>query len=145
MTFMQWNPMRDMIHIQQEMNRLMGEAALHGEAEAREDSWSPRVDVAESRENISVIVEVPGMSREDLSLVIEDNVLTLSGEKTQQHEEGLRYHRLERVFGPFRRTFSLPASIETSAVKAVYKEGVLAITLPKAEADRPKEIAVSVG
>lgn len=144
MTYMQWNPRRDMIHIQQEMNRLMGRAAVHGEAEAQENVWTPRVDMAESKADIQLFVEVPGMRREDLSLVIEDNVLTLSGEKKQQQVEGLHYHRLERAFGKFHRTFSLPASIESSAVKAVYKEGVLAITLPKVESDKPREIAVSV-
>ena len=145
MNMIRFRPTRDMMTLQQEMNRLFNETLQREETQEQQVQWAPRVDVAESQNDIVVQVEVPGMRREEINLTIEDNVLTLSGEKKQEALEGYRYHRAERTQGRFRRTFSLPASIDTAKVKAVYKDGLLAITLPKVEAHRPKEITVSVG
>ena len=145
MNMIRFRPTRDMMTLQQEMNRLFNETLQREEAQEQQVQWAPRVDVAESQNEIVVQVEVPGMRREEIVLTIEDNVLTLSGEKKQEALEGYRYHRAERTQGRFRRTFSLPASIDTAKVKAAYKDGLLTITLPKVEAHRPKEITVSVG
>ena len=145
MNMIRFRPMRDMLNLQQEMNQLFSDAFRPEEEQDHQAQWMPRVDVAESDKDIVVQVEVPGMRREEINLTIEDNVLTLSGEKEQEALEGYRYHRAERTQGRFRRTFSLPASIDSAKVKAAYKDGLLTITLPKVEAHRPKEITVSVG
>jgi len=113
--------------------------------EGRTLSWSPLVDISETDDKIKVTAEVPGMKKDDIKISIQDNVLTLKGEKKQEKEEkDKNSHRVERAYGAFERSFSLPASVQTDKVKASYKEGVLTISLPKPEEAKPKEIDISV-
>ena len=107
------------------------------------DEWSPVVDISETNDEVVIRAEVPGMTKEDISITPQDNVLTLRGEKKQE-EKGVTFHRVERSYGSFVRSFALPTLVQADKVKASYKDGVLQITLPKAEEVKPKEISISV-
>ena len=106
--------------------------------------WSPSVDISETENHYEVKAEVPGLKKEDIKLAVEDNVLTLSGEKkTEKETDKKNYHRLERAYGRFERSFRLPKQVNVENIKASYKNGVLTVNIPKSEAVKPKEIAVS--
>ena len=144
MTIVRWSPMRDMLNIQDEMNRLFNNFARSSESD-RDVLWSPMVDIFENEDEITVNVEIPGMGKDDVKISIQDNVLTLKGEKKQDKEmKDKNFHRVERAYGTFERSFSLPSSIQTDKVKATTKDGVLTVTLPKAEESKPKEIDIAV-
>ena len=108
-------------------------------------SWVPAVDVLEQADVIRIAAEVPGVKPEDVKISVEGNVLTLQGTKQQEAEEQTeRVHRYERSYGSFARTFTLPRTVDTAQIKAGYDNGVLTITLPKAEQAKPRQIAVEV-
>jgi len=109
------------------------------------DEWAPLVDVAETKDEVIVRAEVPGLSKEDITVTLQDNVLTLRGEKKQEKtEKDATFHRMERSYGSFVCSFTLPTLVQADKVKAAYKDGVLEIVLPKAEEVKPKEISISV-
>ena len=108
-------------------------------------TWAPAVDVAEDADKIHVKVEVPGMDEKDLRINFEDGLLTVSGERQFERREDRNYHRIERAYGSFVRTFSLPRSVEVSKIEANYRNGVLEIDIPKREESKPKQIAINVG
>lgn len=146
MAITRWRPFRDFLTIQDEMNRLFDD--FFGRPVARtdwEEAWSPCIDVSETKDNVVVNAEIPGMSKEDVKVTVQDNILTLSGEKKQEKEEkNGNYHRIERSYGSFRRSFTLPTAVLTDKVKATYKDGILRITLPKTEEVKAKEIQISI-
>lgn len=108
-------------------------------------AWNPAVDITEHDSTFVVKVELPGVSRDDVRITIQDNMLTIRGEKKQEKEiKGTNAHRTERSYGAFQRTFSLPSSVKADAIEARYADGVLTITLPKAEEAKRKEIEVKV-
>lgn len=110
----------------------------------RTREWLPAVDIREDGEALKMFVEVPGMDREDVNLSIEDNVLTISGERRFEKDvEKEEYHRIERAYGTFSRSFTLPRNVDSEKVKATYKDGVLTIELPKVEEAKPRKIAIS--
>ena len=107
--------------------------------------WYPRVDISESKDSYLIRAEVPGMKKEDFTLEVKDNTLTLSGEKKfEQPAEGVEYRRVERVAGKFVRSFTLPELVKHDAIKATYQDGVLEIQVPKTEAAKPKQIEITV-
>lgn len=107
--------------------------------------WVPQVDMSETKDELTVRAEVPGMDKEGLSVALQDNVLTLRGERKQEAEaKSATFHRLERSYGSFVRSFTLPTLVQADKAKADYKDGVLTVTLPKAEEAKPKEISISV-
>ncbi len=109
------------------------------------EEWFPMADIAETKDEVIIKAEVPGMTKEDISISLQDNVLILRGEKKQEKEEkGKTFHRMERSCGSFIRSFTLPTLVLANKVKAVYKDGVLHITLPKAEEVKTKEIPILV-
>ena len=107
-------------------------------------TWAPPVDVAEDQERIHVKVEVPGMDEKDLRINYEDGLLTVSGERQFEKKDDRNYHRIERAYGSFVRTFSLPRTIDASAIVANYRNGVLEIEIPKKEEAKPKQIQINV-
>jgi HSP20 family protein len=127
------------------MNRLFDDVARgggHGEPTST-TAWSPAVDILETENEIRVKAEVPGVAREDIELNIENNVLTLKGErKFERESKEENYHRIERSYGTFSRSFSIPSSVDATGIKADYKEGVLTITLPKTQKAKPKQISI---
>lgn len=111
--------------------------------EAFGSAWVPAVDVFEDKDSVKIIAELPGVSRDDVKLSIENNVLTIRGEKKQEAEENTeRVHRYERTYGSFERAFALPNSIDTDKIEADHADGILTISIPKAEKARPREIPV---
>jgi len=146
MTLVRVSPFRGLVNIQDEMNRLFNDFFSQGErSKGMPSIWSPLVDIAETDNDITVTVEAPGMQKDDINITIQDNVLTLKGEKKQENvEKKKQYHRIERTYGQFERSFSLPTTIQTDKVKAGFRNGVLTITLPKSEEAKPKEVTISV-
>jgi len=131
-----------MVSIQDEMNRVFD--GFFGRFPSRFDTeWSPNVDISETKDDFVVKAEVPGMEKEDVKITLQDNVLTLKGEKKQEKEDATCY-RMERSYGSFVRSFSLPTVIRADKIKASYKDGILNITLPKAEEVKPKQIPIEV-
>jgi HSP20 family protein len=106
-------------------------------------TWAPAVDVAEDKDTIHVKVEVPGMDEKDLKVNFEDGVLTVSGERQFERREDREYHRIERTYGSFERTFSLPRSVDGGAIVANYRNGVLEIDIPKKEESKPRQIQIN--
>ena len=145
MAVIRWDPFRDLNTLQDRMNRLFEEANRGGRADepTATTSWSPSVDIFETEESIVVKAEVPGVDPKEIELSLENNVLTLKGDRRFEKEtKDENYHRIERSYGGFSRSFSIPALVEEAAIKADYKEGVLTIVLPKTEKARPKQIQI---
>jgi len=149
-----WEPFRsirrrgdlfsELTGIQQEMNRLFDGFFGESRQDIAEGTWLPAVDVSESGMEIVVKAELPGMSKDDIELNLQDNVLTLKGEKKQEKkEEKENYHRVERSYGSFSRSFTLPADVDPEKVQATFKDGVLEITLSKVEEAKHKKIKIS--
>jgi HSP20 family protein len=108
-------------------------------------SWYPACDVFEDKDAIKIVAEVPGVTPEDVKISLENNILTIRGEKKQQAEERTeRVHRYERSYGAFERTFVLPNSVDSERIQASYQNGILTVSVPKAERARPREIPVTV-
>ena len=108
-------------------------------------TWAPAVDVAEDAENIHVKVEVPGMDEKDLKINYEDGLLTVSGERQFEQKDDRNYHRIERSYGSFVRSFSLPRSVDASKIAANYRNGVLEIEIPKRDEAKPRQIQINIG
>ncbi len=116
----------------------------HGnEGSALTSSWLPACDIFEDKDAVRIVAEIPGVSPDDVKLSVENNMLTIRGEKRQAEEkESERVHRYERSYGRFERTFALPATVDTDRIEAHYGDGLLTIVLPKSERARPREIPV---
>ncbi|HEQ99743.1 MAG TPA: Hsp20/alpha crystallin family protein [candidate division Zixibacteria bacterium] len=147
MTLIRWRPSRNLESIQDEVNRVF-ESFFNTPMRRRAEDvggWYPDVDIVEDKDNIEVQVDLPGMEKDDIKVSVEDSVLTIKGErKGMREEKDKNYHQIERTYGTFTRSFSLPTTVEGEKIKASYKNGVLKIDLPKAEAVKPKEIPISV-
>jgi HSP20 family protein len=147
MAVVKWDPFRDLLSIQDRMNRLFEQTLSRSRSEEgiAASTWTPTVDIYETPETIVLKAELPGLSREDIEIQIRDNALTLKGErrfaKDVQQEN---YLRIERAYGAFQRSFTLPATIQQDKIRAVFRDGVLELTLPKAEEAKPKKIAIEV-
>ena len=136
----------DLTDMQQEMNRMFDDFFGERRAGLAEGQWLPAVDVSETESELVVRAELPGMTHDDIELNLQDNVLTIKGEKKQEKkDEKENYHRLERSYGSFARSFSLPASVKQDDIKASFKDGILEVTLPKTEDVKPKKIAITSG
>jgi HSP20 family protein len=135
--------------LQQRLNRLFEEAfgplALLAEEPLSITAWTPSCDVYETDNEIVVKAEIPGMKKEDVKVSIEDNLLTLSGErKFEEETKRENYRRIERSYGAFTRSFTLPPSVDTKKVTAEFKDGLLEVKLPKLEAAKPKQVEIKV-
>ena len=145
MAVVRWDPFRDLNLLQDRMNRLFDDAGRNWRADepAATTTWSPSVDIFETEGEIIVKAELPGMDRNDITLHLENNVLTLRGErKFQKETKEENYHRIERSYGTFSRSFSIPATVDEEKIRADYKDGVLKIALPKKEQAKPKQIKI---
>ena len=148
MSLMRWRPSRDLVNIREEMNRLF-DNFFSGMPERRrgllEGEWAPSVDVAETDDEVVVTVELPGVKQDDVDITIADDVLTLKGEKSEEKEiKKENYHRVERSYGSFQRSISLPTGVQADEAKAVFKDGVLHVNIPKAEEAKPKQIKINL-
>ena len=149
MAIVRWRPLRDIVSIQNEMNQLFddffGGRVPRRWLKAEEGLWTPNVDVSETKDEIVVTAEMPGMKKEDIKLSVQENVITLSGEKKSEEEKkDANFYRLERSFGSFCRSFTLPTPVEAEKIKASFKDGILKVTLPKSEKVKPQEIPINI-
>jgi HSP20 family protein len=116
-----------------------------GFPEEREGYWAPIIDIEEDKDKIIVKVEIPGMRKEDIQVAVHGNILTVSGERKQESElKDRTYHRIERAYGKFSRTITLPSEVDADEIKASYKDGLLKIDLPKPESIKPRQIDVEI-
>ncbi len=150
MSIMRWRPGRELATIRDEMNRLFDEFFSGFPFPERrrglmEGEWAPIVDVAETDENIVVTAELPGVKQNDVEITVVNDVLTLKGEKKEEKEiKKENYHRIERSYGSFQRSITLPTGVQADKAKASYKDGVLTVTIPKVEEAKPKSIKINV-
>lgn len=141
-----WTPTADLFR--DRMSRFIDEAfndfVSPGSLDAASTRpWMPAVDIEETEDALTLYVEIPGLSKDDVQLTLENNVLTISGERRfDQERKGSNYHRVERAYGKFSRAFSLPTNVDTEKVKAGFDNGVLAVTLPKTDAAKPRRISI---
>ena len=141
MTLVRWNPARELASMEiDRLNNMFDQFYGLGRA------WMPAVDIVETKDREFVLkAELPEMKREDITVTFENNVLTLSGErKAEFNEQDGTFHRGERAYGRFSRSFTLPATVDANRINAAYKDGVLTIRIPQREEVKPRQIAVDV-
>lgn len=145
MALMKWDAWRDMEEVFDRYLKSFG-ALRHGTHEPiAAGDWSPRVDIAETEGEFVVKAEIPEVKKEDIHVTVENGIITLKGERKQEKEEkGKKFHRVERYYGSFCRSFSLPDNVDESRVKAEFKDGVLTVQLPKSGESRPKALEVKI-
>jgi HSP20 family protein len=148
MALIRWEPVRELNTLHNEMNRLFNtlfDAPVpNGNASVRR--WIPAMDLVETDENFVLRADLPGVSESDVNIELEDNVLTVSGERKSEHEERKEgYYRVERAAGSFSRSLTLPEGVSPEAIKANFDKGVLEIRIPKPEERKPRKVAISVG
>jgi HSP20 family protein len=150
MQIVRWEPVRDLVGLQGRMNRLFDES-FRESARANDDdwalggSWAPAVDIYEKGGNIVLKAELAGIDPKTVDVRVENNVLTLRGERKFEEEvKKDNFHRVERAYGTFTRSFTLPTVVDTGKIKAEFKDGVLKLTLPTREESKPKQIQVDV-
>ncbi len=145
-SFQTVNPFGDIFDFQRGVNRLLAETfgAREGE-EATLSAWSPKADVYEDENSYVIKAELPEISRDNVKVSLDKNVLSINGERRFENEEKRdQYHRIERSYGQFCRSFSLPPNVNVEAIAAEFKDGVLKLTLPKKEEAKPKQIEVAI-
>jgi HSP20 family protein len=143
MALVRWDPGREVDSLQSEVNRLFDTFFGNGGREARTRRWLPAMDLAETGEHLILRADLPGMTEDDISIEIKDGVLTVSGERrAEQEEKADNYYRVERAFGSFSRSLSLPEGIDADQVKAAFDKGVLEVRIPKPEEHKPHKVAI---
>lgn len=142
------NPFFELTSLQDRMNQLFNQTFggfENFEQPLAAENFLPPVDISEDDHNITLQAEIPGVKQEDLNITLENNVLTISGErKFKEEEKKENFHRIERRYGKFTRSFTLPASVDPENVNAVFENGLLKITLAKREEFKPKQITIGV-
>jgi HSP20 family protein len=151
MAIVRWEPFRDLMTVQERMNRIFDEAfrgagrSGEGDDWALGGTWAPAVDIYEQDGNLVLKAELPGIEPKDVDVRVENNVLTLTGERRFENEvKREQYHRVERAYGRFSRSFTLPNVVDTGNIKAEFREGLLRVVMPKREEAKPKQISISV-
>lgn len=146
MVVTRWEPLKDLMALQERMNKLFDETFSRGTQDVDVGTWSPPVDILEQGDEIIIKMEIAEVEQKEIDIKVEGNALTIKGER--KLEEGTKredYVRLERLYGTFSRSFSLPTTVDLGNVKASHKDGILRIVLPKKEETKPKQIKVEVG
>ena len=138
MAIIRWDPFREMSSIQNEVSRLV-DSVWSG----RKESWLPAVDVYDNKDAVVLKAELAGMDPDDIQIEVDDNVLTIKGErKFEEKVDEERYYRVERRFGSFQRSLALPQGVKPEDISAGYEDGILTVTVPKVEEEKPKRIEV---
>jgi HSP20 family protein len=151
MALIRWEPVRELGTIQNEMNRLFNNffdtpTAGNGGNEVPLRRWMPAMDLVENEHDFILRADLPGLTEGDVNIELDDSVLTISGERKSEHEDGKAgYYRVERSFGTFRRSLGLPEGVNPESVKASFENGVLQVVVPKPEQRKPRKVQISVG
>ena len=148
MALVRWEPVRELNSLQSEMNRLFNTffdtPTTSGNGGARR--WIPSMDLVETESHYVLRADLPGLGEDDVAIELEDTVLTVSGERKSEHEEKKEgFHRVERSFGTFRRSLTLPDGVDADAIAATFDRGVLEVRVPKPELRKPRKVAIQVG
>ena len=148
MSIVRWDPFRELEEMNDRLNRVFGRASL---AHAKDKDamvafdWAPSVDISENNEEFVIKAELPGVNKDDVKVAVEEGIVRIQGERKQEKEEkDKKFHRVERSYGSFLRTFSLPTNIDEAKIQAQFKDGVLNVRLPKSASAKPKAIEVKV-
>ena len=147
-TIVRWDPFRELSTVQDRMNRMFND--IWGRSRSTDEdyisgSWMPAVDVRETKDSLEISAELPGLEPKDVEVSVENGVLILKGSRRfEKATEGETYHRVERAYGSFERSFSLPTNVDPEKVHAAYRHGVLHLTLPKREEAKPRSISIRV-
>ncbi len=149
MNLTKWDPFREMEDVVDRFSRILGNRSLLPKETGNElmttADWTPVVDISETESEYLIKAELPGIEKKDVKVSINENVLTIQGERKQEKEEkGKRFHRVERSYGSFVRTFTIPDGVDGTKVKAEHKDGMLFLHLPKSKVTKPKAIEVNV-
>ncbi|PSF13509.1 heat-shock protein [Marinobacter fuscus] len=144
-----WNPISEFDDLMNRYNRMLGLARTNGDREGKDlfsrSDWAPAVDIKETPEAFTVEAELPGMTKDDVKVTVHDGVLTIQGErKSEEETKDKKLHRIERFYGSFLRRFTLPDNVDENGVKASFKDGLLKLSIQKAEPKEPKAIEVDV-
>lgn len=146
-----WNPLRELEDMQRRMSSLLDLSPFRrGNLTTQDENitvpeWAPLVDIAEDDKEYLIKVELPEVQKEDVKVTVESGTLTISGErKVEKEEKGRKFHRIERLYGRFERSFSVPDDAQSEHVKAEFKDGVLRVHLVKSEKARPRQVEVKV-
>lgn len=145
MAIIRWDPFRDMTTLRERMNRLFEDmAASRGEEkDLTTSSWAPAVDIYETENEVVLTAEIPGIEEKDIEIKVEDNTLTLKGErKFEKETKEENYHRIERAYGSFFRSFTLPAFVDQDMIEAEHENGVLKIRVPKRAELKPRKVKI---
>ena len=148
MALIRWEPARELGTIQNEMNRLFNSffdtPSPAGSGAFRR--WIPAMDLAEAENEFVLRADLPGLTEEDVNIEVDDNVLTISGErKAEQEDRKEGFYRVERSYGSFRRSLTLPENVDPETVKATFENGVLEVRVPKPEERKPRKVSIAVG
>ncbi|MCL6566136.1 MAG: Hsp20/alpha crystallin family protein [Acidobacteriia bacterium] len=145
-TITRWDPFRNLLTLQEQMNRLFEDTFSRARAdESSLAAWVPPVDIYETESELVLKADLPGIQEKDLDIRVENNMLTIRGErKFDQTVKEDNYLRVERAYGTFSRSFSLPNTVNPDAIRAEYRNGVLEVRMPKREESKPKQIRVTV-
>jgi len=145
MSLIKWDPFREIENMFDRYTRAVGWPRSGSQEIMTTGDWSPRVDIAENDKEFVIKAEIPEVNKEDVKVSVDNGVLTIQGERKQEKEEkGKKFHRVERYYGSFTRSFTLPENVDESKVKASFKDGMLNLNIPKTEKDKPKAIEVKV-
>jgi HSP20 family protein len=148
MTLTKWDPFKDLLSLQDRMNRLFDESVRNvkpGDEALSSAIWSPAVDIYETDDEVVVKAELPEVDQKDIDIQVENNTITLRGErKFNKETKKENFHRIERAYGSFSRSFTLPGVIDQEKIRADYKDGILKISMPKREETKPKQIKVAI-
>lgn len=142
-----WEPVSDIVSLQDEMNRLFLDffGRTPGRRLVGDSLWAPVMDIEETKDDIIVKAEIPGMTKEDVKIQVSGDIITISGERKREEEtRDKTYHRIERSYGQFQRMITLPGEVQSAKAKASYENGVLTIKLPKSDEVKPKEISIDI-
>jgi HSP20 family protein len=138
MAIIRWDPFREMTQVQNQINRLVDQVWS-----GRQESWLPAVDVFDTKDAVVLKAELAGMDPDDIQMEVEDNVLTIKGERRfEEKVDEERYYRVERRFGSFQRSLALPQGVKAEEISAAYDDGILTVTVPKVEEEKPKRIEI---
>jgi HSP20 family protein len=144
-TLSRWDPFRELSRVQEHVNRFFEDNYLRRAGESSLTAWAPEVDIHETPDALVLEADLPGINEKDLDIRVENNMLTIRGErKFEKKVSEENYLRVERAYGAFTRSFSLPHTVNTEQIQANYEKGVLTVRLPKREEAKPKQIKVSV-
>jgi HSP20 family protein len=148
MNLVKWDPFVELEDVSKQLNRIFGRFPARAETGSEVltmADWAPTVDITETDSAYMIKGEIPGVNKEDVKVTIEDGMITMRGERKQEKEEkDKKYHRIERSYGSFLRSFRVPDDVDENAVKAEFKDGMINVTLPKSDKSKPKSINVSI-